>query len=141
MTQDTSDNGGRDEEEKSYQIQSDHSTLAIANQNIFSTPHVHARNKASSQSILIPVVTPPENNVPSDPIRPPGIPNKGANSDDHQGCIDMSIDDTVDDMVPKRKKVIIDIDSDDDTVEDSGTTIDDNKNEELRKNRVPDSVD
>ena len=77
-------------------------------------------------------MTPPENNVPSDPIRPPVIPNKGANSDDHQGCIDMSNDDTDDDTVPKRE-VIIAFDSDDDTVEDSVTTIVDNKNEGLHK--------
>ena len=107
MTQDTSDDGGREEDEKRNQIQSDHSTHATANKNIFSTPHVHVRNKDSYQSNLIPVVTPPENNVPSDPIRAPGIPNKGANSDDHQVCIDMSIDDTVDDMVPKKETLIV----------------------------------
>ena len=83
MTQDTADDGGGDEEEKNYQLQSTNSTLATANQNISSTPCVHDQNKASSQSNRIPVVTPPEINIPSDTIRPAGIPNKGATSNDH----------------------------------------------------------
>ena len=57
MTQDTSDDGGREEDEKRNQIQSDHSTRATANKNVFLTPHAHVRNKDSYQSKLFPVVT------------------------------------------------------------------------------------
>ena len=108
MTQDTFDDDSRDKEEKNYHLQSANSTLTTANQNIFSTPRVHAQNKASSQSNQIPVVTPPVINIPSYTIRPVGIPNKGANSNDHQVCIDMlkvNTDDTVDDMVPKKRSL------------------------------------
>ena len=90
-------------------------------------------------------MTTTESNIPSNTIRPAGIPNKEATSDDHEVCIDVSkhhTNDTVEKMAQKKGVEIIEIDIDgDDTDAERGATIDDNKIPGLGKNGVTASID
>ena len=65
------------------------------------TPCPPVRNKVSSESNHIPVVT-SKDNIPSNTVQTPVIDDKDANSDDHHVSIDILSDDIGNAMVQKK---------------------------------------
>ena len=135
MSQDTSDDGGGDDEEQRCQLQMTDNTLATATHNTYSTPSTGLKNKPISKFKLVHVVTPTDNNTPSNTIQPASITNKATTTDAHEVCIDM---DTVDKKAPKIGVEIIVIDMDGDNT-DTEANNDDNKIPGLDKNEETDS--
>ena len=136
MSQDTSDDGGGNDDETKCQLQMAYNTLAIATHNRYLTLSIGTRNKPISKMKHINLVTPTDSNIPSNTIRLAGIPNKADTTNDHKVCINV---DTVDEMVPKIGVGIIEIDIDGDNT-DAEAINDDNKIPGLDKNGVTASI-
>ena len=98
LSQDSVDDGGVDDKEESYHLQSADNTLATASHSTYSTPCSGARNEPFFQPNQINIVTPPESNIAPVTTRLTGTSKKCAPSDGHPDCIDLSKDDNDDTM-------------------------------------------